>query len=330
MNEITTYKNFDSKLKVAAKGDLVGVQKLIQADKTILNRPSGGHNRTLLWEAVNKNRFEIVKYLIAEGANVNIPGRYRSETFVMLKPYCIAHKKKKDKLKDYLKLKGHKNDIFSIAYLGTKEEIHKAIKRDKKVVTKFQKEDKIWKATPLHFALSGQNIETAKVLCENRAAVAAHSKLLYEIACRNNRLDFVELLTKYGGIPSEVDVPSAFYHENTAIINYFIEHGLDTDRISKFGWPPIVYMTRGDKGEHPNKIKTLLKYIKNINAQTPNGVSAMHTSSKAGYLSVLKILLETGGNINIRDKKGKTPLYYSRKFKRKKVEKYLIENGAKV
>jgi len=55
----------------------------------------------------------------------------------------------------------------------------------------------------------------------------------------------------------------------------------------------------------------------------------MHTSSKAGYLTVLKILLEAGGNINIQDNKGKTPLHYAKKFKRNKVAEYLVENGAK-
>ena len=134
---------------------------------------------------------------------------------------------------------------------------------------------------------------------------------------------------RYGGIPSEADVRSVFFHENSAIISYCIDNGLEVDKRSKFGWPPIVYMTRGDKGEHPNKIRTLLKYVKNINAQTRNGVSAMHTSSKAGYLSVLKILLAAGGNINIRDEKGKTPLSYARKFKRKKVAQYLVENGGR-
>jgi len=93
-------------------------------------------------------------------------------------------------------------------------------------------------------------------------------------------------------------------------------------------WPPIVYLCRGDKGEHPDKIKTLVKYVKHINAQTLNGVSAMHASSRAGYLSIVKVLLDAGADINIKDNKGKTPLVYARKNNRYEMEKYLIENGA--
>jgi len=67
--------------------------------------------------------------------------------------------------------------------------------------------------------------------------------------------------------------------------------------------------------------------VKNIDAQTPKGVSAMHTASKAGFLSIVKVLLEAGAQINIRDHREKTPLYYSRKYKRTEVEKYLESRG---
>ena len=104
--------------------------------------------------------------------------------------------------------------------------------------------------------------------------------------------------------------------------------GLDCDKKYIHGWPPIAYLCRGDKGEHPEKIERLLKYVKNINAQTPKGISALHCASKAGYLKVVKLLIENGIEINIRDKRGETPLHYSRKYKRIEVENYLVNNGA--
>jgi len=151
---------------------------------------------------------------------------------------------------------------------------------------------------------------------------------LYDIACRNNRLDIVKLLSSHGGVPKEVDVFPVFYHNNEELIEYFVAKGLNCDKLLQMDWPPIVYLCRGDKGEHPEKIKNLLKYAKKINAQTPNGVSALHAASKAGFLSIVKILLEHGSTLNIRDKKGKTPLTYSRKYKRKEVEDFLVKNGA--
>ena len=149
--------NFDRVLKVAAKGDLNGVKRILKDNPAILNQPSEGHNRTLLWEAVNANRKELAKYLIQQGADVNIPGRYRAQTYILVKPYCIAHKKKYEALKKLLIDSGHQMDIYSIAYLGTETELTQAIKKNKKLINQLQREDKHWKVTPLHFALSGNN-----------------------------------------------------------------------------------------------------------------------------------------------------------------------------
>ena len=59
--------SFDKLLKIAARGDLSLVQELLKSNPTILNKPSEGHNRTFLWEAVNKKRIRLVKYLLEQG-----------------------------------------------------------------------------------------------------------------------------------------------------------------------------------------------------------------------------------------------------------------------
>ena len=88
-------RNFDKLLKIASKGDIIGIKRILKEDFDILNKFNEGHNRTLIWEAVNSNKEELAKYLIDQGADVNIPGRYRSKTYVLLKPYCIAYRNKK-------------------------------------------------------------------------------------------------------------------------------------------------------------------------------------------------------------------------------------------
>lgn len=294
----------------------------------MLNRPSEGHRRTLLWEAVNSNRIPLIKYLIEVGADVNIAGRYRSKTYVLLKPYCIAHRDRREMLKSYLREGGHQDDIFSLAYCGSLEELTNAIHFDKTLLNKPQQEDLHWLVTPLHYALSGQNEESLRWLLDQGAEVKKHSKLLYEMACRQDRLDLVKLLTKYGGSPKEVDVPPVFHHNNSQMIDYFFERGLNADKLLGKDWPPIAYMTRGDKGEHPDRVEKLLLHVTHLNAQTPKGVSAMHTSAKAGYLSIVKLLLDAGAQIDIQDRTGKTPLDYALKFKRKKVAKFLKASGA--
>lgn len=327
MEIIQIDRHYEKVLKIASKGDLASIQTLLKKHPEILNWPNEGHNRTLIWEAVNKNRKELIEYLIAQGADVNISGRYRNQTFVLLKPYCIAHRNGKEDLKNYLLEQGHQMDIFSLSYLGSGNEVLNKINSKRELLNLHQKEDELWKVTPLHFAVAGNNISTLETLLKSGAEVKKYSKLLYEIASRNDQLEIIKQLTKHGGAPSEIDVPNAFYNSNLEIIEYFVSNGLDCDKLFVHDWPPIAYLCRGDKGEHPKKVGALLKYIKNINAQTPTGISAMHAASKAGFLSVLKLLLENGGTINIKDKKGKTPLFYARKHKREAAEDFLLKNG---
>ena len=124
-------RNFDKILRIASKGDIVGIKNLIKEYPQLINRPSEGHNRTILWEAVNKNRIPLVDFLIQKGADVNIPGRYRSQTFVLLKPYCIAVRNKNESLQNLILSNGHQMDLFSLSYLGKVDEIQRIIRDNK-------------------------------------------------------------------------------------------------------------------------------------------------------------------------------------------------------
>lgn len=118
MNGIQIDRNFNKVLRIASKGDVDGIKELLEEFPQIINRPSEGHNRTILWEAVNKNRIPLAEYLIRKGADVNIPGRYRSQSFVLLKPYCIAVRNKNESLQNLMLSNGHQMDIYSLSYLS--------------------------------------------------------------------------------------------------------------------------------------------------------------------------------------------------------------------
>jgi len=328
MQGININIHYDKVLKIASKGELKKIKDLLITYPDILNRPSEGHNRTILWEAVNKNRIPLAEYLIQKGADVNIPGRYRSQTFVLLKPYCIAVRNKNQQLQNLILSNGHQMDIYSLSYLGKLDDIQKAIRSNKKLINYPQREDNSWRVIPLHFAVVSKKIETVRELIKLGSEVKAHSKLLYDIACRTNEIDIIKLLSNHGGIPTEVDVFSVFYNCNDEVINYFTANGLNCDKLTDLGWPALVYLCRGDKGEHPEKVKKLLQHIKNINAQTPKGVTALHASAKAGFTRVTQVLIDHGININTRDINGKTALSYSIKNKREETKDILLKHGA--
>ncbi len=54
-------KNFDKLLKLQSKGDVKEIKRRLKEDFNILNKFNEGHNRTLIWEAVNSNKEELSK-----------------------------------------------------------------------------------------------------------------------------------------------------------------------------------------------------------------------------------------------------------------------------
>ena len=86
----------NAQLLVARRGDLAEVEELLRRDPSLLHAKSGGHNRTLLWEATRGNRPELVRFLVERGADVNVPGRVRSESLVLIKPWSVARRFRRD------------------------------------------------------------------------------------------------------------------------------------------------------------------------------------------------------------------------------------------
>ena len=102
-------------LKLAAKGDVQAVKRLVARDPGVVSNTSAGHSRSLLWEAVRGGHRELVELLVERGADVNAPGRYRNETLVLVSPYVIAKTRGHDDLARYLLGQAAAIDIWSSA-----------------------------------------------------------------------------------------------------------------------------------------------------------------------------------------------------------------------
>jgi hypothetical protein len=155
----TVMTGIDPVLKFAAKGNLAVVKKILAEQPAFLNAMSDGHHRTFLWEAAHSNRLEVVKYLVQKGADVNIPGRYRSETFVLLKPYCIAAKRQRKEIANFLLTNGTERDIYSVAFLGNLEMLKKLVAKNASLINATHPEDSAWDATPLHYAIAENRLK---------------------------------------------------------------------------------------------------------------------------------------------------------------------------
>ncbi len=89
-----------------------------------------------------------------------------------------------------------------------------------------------------------------------------------------------------------------------------------------------VHASRGDRGEHPERIEALLRYGANVNARGPHGRTALHCAAKAGFSSVIQVLLDGGADVNARMDDGTTPLHAALRARRVHAAKLLHQHGA--
>jgi ankyrin repeat protein len=137
-------------------------------------------------------------------------------------------------------------------------------------------------------------------------------------------MDLIQLLVDAGAEPARVEAFSVVYKGSLEIMEFFFGHGVDVNKKGKVtGWPPIAYVSRGDKGEHPEKVKALIKYGADVNASGPKGITALHAAAKAGFATVIEVLLAAGAHINAKTDAGETPLDLSKKQKRHAAAKML-------
>ncbi len=304
----TGLAGMDRILGAASRGDLDTVRTWLTAHPERVNAFSAGHNRTLLWEATRRNRRDLVEYLIARGADVNIPGRYRHESFVLLTPYCVARVFRREELADYLLEKGTRLDVYSAAYLGDASRVLRLIDADPTLINREHPLDSVWRVTPLHFAVSGCQMEIADGLTRRGAKVKPHARLLLDIAGRRKRIDFVEMLLNAGADAREMPVGSALRDESFAILTLVIERGLNVNRQSRRLWPPIARLSRGEQDEYPERIQGLIDAGADVNMRGPEGQTALHAAARAGFSRVIRRLLDAGAEVNARTVDGITPL----------------------
>jgi ankyrin repeat protein len=188
----------DEILKDARRGDLRAVQGHLRRDPSLLLATSGGHNRSFLWEATRGNRTALVKYLLKQGADANVPGRIRAECVVLLKPYCIARRYRRTELAELLLRAGTIMDIYSACYLGDQRRVQELLDAQPSLLLQEQEEDSVWRVTPLHYAVAGGHEQLTKCLIKQGARVAPYTRLLCNAAARMGHPELIPVLLEGG------------------------------------------------------------------------------------------------------------------------------------
>lgn len=306
----------------AGRGDLEAVRQFLE-DRPEWLHTIGSHGRTMLWEAAYRGKLEVVKFLVEQGADMNLPGCHLSQHDLEITPYCVARHEGRDEVADYLSEQGAIVDIHTAAYLGDYDTTLSLLDNDPNLVNSgylqsvmlpsgepdsFEYRDTEW-ATPLCYAIVGGNIRIVELLILRGAIIEQHSKLLLDHAVSADRIDIVKLVINNGADPSKAP---RIYDDNSEMSVLLKSHGVPSKDINAFdwmGWPPLPYACRGDKGEHPEAVLRLLELGADINVQSSKGKTALHCAAKAGFLKVINVLIENGANIDATDNNGETPLY---------------------
>ena len=336
-------------VNAAGRGDLDTVNQLLQ-DKPEWIHTVGSHGRTMLWEAAYRGKLEMVKYLIDRGADMNLPGCHLSKHDLEITPYCVARYEGRDEVADYLLQQGAIIDIHTAAYLGDYATADSLLENDSNLVNvgylqsvmlpagkphSFEHRQASW-ATPLCYAIVGGNIKIVELLLSKNAAVTEHSGILLDHAVSNGRVDIVKLLIQHG---ADISKAPSILDDNSEMSNLLKSHGVppeDINALDNMGWPPLVYVCRGDKGEHPEKVLRLLKLGADIDVRSNKGKSALHCAAKAGFIKVIDVLLENGIDIDAVDHNGESALIEAIKSTIKNREKQraaieaLLINGANI
>ena len=144
-------------------------------------------------------------------------------------------------------------------------------------------------------------------LLHHGAQTAPYSAQLLGLAARDSRLDLIDLLVKGGADPRAVGADIFVNTTDLEIFHYLLHRGASPSRRHENGFTPLIYVTRGDKGEHPEKIQLLLDYGAPVNDVGPKGRTALHYAAAGGFLRVIRLLLEHGADATVRDEAGNTP-----------------------
>lgn len=294
-------------LKIGAKGDIDALDRLLDEHPEYLSK-RGSHNRTLLWEAVRAGKMPAVRWLAERGAEIDAVGAVNGECYVLITPYCAAVYYGRAEIAEFLRPRSAQPDIFRAAFLGDQSLVAGYLAGQPDLLDAEDPLDAIYYTPLLAFAVAGGQLAMAEDLLKRGAAAAPYSALLLHLAARGSRRDMVELLVGHGAEIPAVESGIFVDVSDMALFRYLLDHGAPVGRSGDNGFPPLVYAARGDKGEHPEKIRALLDYGAPVNAAGPKGRTALHYAASAGHLGVIAVLLEHGADPRARDADGETAL----------------------
>lgn len=304
-------------LSIAASGVVTALRQLLKERPETLNQ-RGPHGRTLLWEAARAGRIEPVRYLIGQGADVNLTGCYNSESVVQITPYCAARYYRREAVGELLKAHGAREDVFRLAFLGDAEGVRRELDAQPDLLDAEDPHDPIYFTPLIAFAVAGGHDALTRELIARGAALAPYSAQLFSLAAKDGNIGLIDLLLANGADARAID-SGIYISPHLPALKRLIDAGAPVNTIGKNGFPPLVFLSRADKGKRIDAMRLLIEHGAAVNVVGPHGRSALHNAAESGNAEAVKLLLAHGADRELKDDAGKTPLKLARAAGRKHI-----------
>ena len=320
-------KQLSGKLRdFAVKGKLDQLKQLIAADPSLLNK-RGSHGRTFLFEAVRKNRYETVIWLLERGADVSLTGCYNSETLVQLDPLTAASFYRRERLIEPLTQYGARRDVFRAAFNGDKEEVDRFLQNDPKLLNAEDPHDDIYYTPLVSFCVAGGQLELLTNLVSRGANLRGYDAQLLFIATHMENPGILRFLLENGVSPFTSDATLWMATNSIEDLRLLVNAGLSPNQRPYHGLHPLMYACRADKTLDIPKAQYLIELGAEINAIGPDGRTALHYASRGSSAKLCELLLNAGADRTILDEEGKSPLDIAKSFDKKEIVHLLRVHG---
>lgn len=317
----------------AQTGDLKIVKKMISDYSELIDSRNDSLYTPLIIAAAN-GHFKIVKFLVSEGADINLGDR--ENTSALQNATLAGH----EKIVKYLLSQGA--DINHVDTNGMNA-LQWAAYRGQTNMVKLLHENgldinssKPSGSTALHGAAFGGYLETTKYLVESGADINAANDYGYTpflSACANGQQATAEYLLEVGSdlngttVEGETVLHMAAGSGNIEFAKMLIDKGIDVNVQEKYGRTPIYpAIWRGQL----EMVKFLIENGADVNQVSEGGSTPLFSTVYADNLDFARVLIENGANINVYNDDNCSPLFFAVLNGYKEFSEYLLSKGAEV
>lgn len=262
----------------AARGDLEKVRALVRANPATVNSRDGA--TTALHEATRGGHFEVVKFLVANGADVN------AVNFSKLTPLRLAMGYQRSAIADYLRQHGGLEQVAPPARAAAQTNIVPPTVAPPAVTTV--------SPPPKSLFTTPQPASPAPALPTLTNRIAS-TPILTNQPLSEQELLLINFPIHEAARMGDVETVKLLFKNSPDLINSTDEKGLTP-----------LHVAVGNK--QLKAAEALLGMRANVNAKAFNGQTPLHVAARRGDVAMVGLLITNRASVEARDEQGHTPL----------------------